>query len=220
MGTDAKIFAIGDIHGCADSLRRLVERLPYDPGHDRLVFLGDYINRGPDSRAVLDFLCGLAENDPGAVFLMGNHEYLLVEYLRGRDPTLLPYLRRMGIEAMAASYGGTDRDAALADLSFLPDAHRAFLDCLRPYHRERGYLFVHAGIAPGVPLADNDIPSLCEVRDHFFTTPTGLDEKIVFGHTPFELPLVTPDKIGIDTGAAYGNMLTAIELPGEHFYHA
>ncbi|MFZ5767027.1 MAG: metallophosphoesterase, partial [Thermodesulfobacteriota bacterium] len=88
-----KIFAIGDIHGCYARLCDLLDRLPYAAGRDRLVFLGDYINRGEESARVLDLLCRLRQQDPGMVALFGNHEYLLLEYQRSGDPTLLPYLR-------------------------------------------------------------------------------------------------------------------------------
>ncbi|MFZ5767026.1 MAG: serine/threonine protein phosphatase, partial [Thermodesulfobacteriota bacterium] len=114
--------------------------------------------------------------------------------------------------------GGADGNLRSPD--FLPPDHQAFLHSLLPYWETDGYIFVHAGLEPGIPLADNDLSSLCEVRDVFFETEYDFGKKVIFGHTPFELPFVTPTRIGIDTGAVYGNLLTAIELPGENFYHA
>ncbi|MBI5556908.1 MAG: metallophosphoesterase [Deltaproteobacteria bacterium] len=216
---DSKIFAIGDIHGCFSKLRDLLARLPYTAGRDRLVFLGDYLNRGPDSAKVLELLCARKKTDPGLTTLMGNHEYLLLEYHRTGDEALLPYLRAMGIEATLASYEPGNA-FNLRDLNFLPAEHLHFLQNLLPYWETDRYIFVHAGLEPDLPLAANDPSTLCETRNTFIDSNHDFGRKVIFGHTPFELPLVTPTKICIDTGAVYGNLLTAIELPGENFYHA
>lgn len=221
MLTPAKerTFAIGDIHGCLAKLRDLLARLPYQPGRDRLVFLGDYINRGPDTAKVLDLLCELRERDPGIITLLGNHEYLLLEYHRSGDPALLPYLRKMGIDTTLKSYG-VHTGFGLQSLNFLPPAHLAFLQGLRLYWESADYLFVHAGFEPGLPLAEQDATTCCESRDSFITSNYDFGKKVVFGHSEFELPLLTATKIGIDTGAGHGNLLTAVELPGEIFYHS
>ena len=213
------IFAIGDIHGCYEKLRELMDRLPYEPGKDRLVFLGDYIDRGSDSARVLDYLCQLREDNPNMICLLGNHEYLLLEYSRNHDPVLLPYLRKMGVDATVNSYqpdGGFNTDP----LSFLPPEHLDFLSSLKPYWQTEDYIFVHAGLEPGVPLDATDLTILCEARESFISTEHDYGKKVIFGHTPFSLPLVTPTRIGIDTGAAYGNLLTAVRLPDELFFHA
>ena len=213
------IFAIGDIHGCADKLSRLLGRLPLDRAHDTLVVLGDYLDRGPAARQVLDQLCELRAQGVHLVALMGNHEYLLQEYHKSGDQALLPYLRRLGLEETLASYGGASL-AELTALSFLPPAHRAFLDALLPYWETEEYLFVHAGLRAGVPLAEQSLADLCEVREPFLSEEHDYGKRVVFGHTPFATPLITPHKIGIDTGAAYGHLLTAVELPALRFYHA
>jgi serine/threonine protein phosphatase 1 len=214
-----KIFAIGDLHGCAVRLRELLSRLPYEPGRDRLVFLGDYINRGPDTAKVLDLLCALKERDPDLIALLGNHEYLLLEYHRSGDPALLPYLRKMGIDATLKSYG-MHTAFSLQSLDFLPDAHLAFLKDLRLYWETEAYIFVHAGLEPHRALAEQDATSFCEARDSFIAGDHDFGKRVIFGHTEFELPLVTAAKIGIDTGAVHGNLLTAVELPGVIFHHA
>jgi len=216
---NSKIFAIGDIHGSYNKLRDLMDRLPYTPGRDRLVFLGDYLDRGPDSAKVLDFLCDLKENDANLITLLGNHEYLLLEYYRSGDPILLPYLRGMGLDATLKSYGPR-RNINLQTLNFLPKEHLAFLQGLLPYWESPYYIFVHAGLEPNIPLSANDLTTLCEVRDTFISLDHDFGRKVIFGHTPFELPLVTANKIGIDTGAMYDNLLTAIQLPDEIFFHA
>jgi serine/threonine protein phosphatase 1 len=216
---NGKIFAIGDIHGSYNKLRDLLDRLPYTPGRDRLVFLGDYLDRGPDSAKVLDFLCDLKRRDANLVTLLGNHEYLLLEYYRSGDPILLPYLRGMGLDATLNSYAPRS-GFNLQTLNFLPEEHLDFLQALLPYWESPHYIFVHAGLEPNIPLAANDLTTLCEVRDTFISLDHDFGKKVIFGHTPFELPLVTANKIGIDTGAMYDNLLTAIQLPDEIFFHA
>lgn len=214
-----KIFAIGDIHGCADKLKTLLSRLPFDASRDTLIVLGDYLNRGPDVKGVLDQLCQLRAAGTRLIALMGNHEHLLLEYHRSRDAALLPYLRQLGLEHTLASYGGAGL-MELGDLTFMPAEHRKFLTSLLPYWETEEYIFVHAGLHFDQSLAEQDISDLCEVRESFLAEERDYGKRIIFGHTPFATPLVTPNKIGIDTGATYGNFLTAVELPSLRFYHA
>jgi len=227
-----KIFAIGDIHGCHHKLATLLGRLPFDKTNDTLVFLGDYINRGPDSRKVLDTLVALGETCTHVVFLKGNHEQALLEYTLTGDVEDFRLLRMMGGEATAASYGASLRH--LIDLSCMPPAHQQFLRNLRFSFTADNYLFTHADCAELPPLrpgasAEED-PG---VRRHFEAQLLAsrrlarealcLAEPgpvVVFGHLPFSTPLVKPDRIGIDTGAVFGNLLTAVELPTLRFYHA
>lgn len=216
---EGKLFAIGDIHGCAGKLATLLGRLRFDRARDTLVFLGDYIDRGPQSREVIETLCGLRRQGVRVQGLLGNHEYLLLEYAHTGEPALLPYLRANGIEATLDSYGAANQ-RGLADLSFLPPEHREFLFSLLPYWETEHYIFAHAGITPGLPLAAHDLPALCENRGDFLTLEEDVGRRVVFGHTPFATPLLTPSKIGIDTGAVYGNLLTAVELPAVRFFHA
>jgi serine/threonine protein phosphatase 1 len=216
---DGRIFAIGDVHGCAERLTRLLSRLPLDQARgDTLVFLGDLIDRGPGTREVLETICNLRQQGVDVVCLLGNHEYLLGEYQESGDPALLPYLRANGIEATLASYHAPTQ-RGLADLSFMPQAHRQLMASLLPYWETEAFIFVHAGIMPGIPLAEHDIPTLCEKRGEFLVTEARGGKRVVFGHTPFATPYLTPTKIGIDTGAVYGNLLTAVELPAVRFYH-
>ncbi len=225
----SKIFAIGDIHGCHQKLVTLLRRLPFDRQTDTLVFLGDYINRGPETDKVLDTLIELHETCANAVFLMGNHEYALLDYSYSGDPEALRVLRVMGIEATMESYKASLR--RLPDLVCFPGAHREFLKSLKFCHLAGNHLFTHADITTAVlaavrqghPIAERELdtlPGLLSSRrlireDICFTGST-----IVFGHLPFLYPLVMRDRIGIDTGAVYGNVLTALELPALRFYHA
>lgn len=119
-----KIFCIGDIHGCADRLTALMNLLPVDREKDTLVFLGDYINRGPDSAKVVDILLSIEKNYRRVIFLKGNHEQMLLEYARTSDIDLVPTLRMMGIEATTTSYGA--RVQSLQELSCFPQTHRDF----------------------------------------------------------------------------------------------
>jgi serine/threonine protein phosphatase 1 len=219
MKTTGKIFAIGDIHGCYEKLRQLMERLPYDPQQDTLVFLGDYIDRGRQSKQVLDYLCELRRRTKKFVALIGNHEHLMLEYHRTRDPSLLPHLRHLGIQATLDSYGA-DNPKSLQEMLFLPPAHRQLFHALLPYWETEEYIFVHAGLDPGIPLAQQDLATLCESRDTLFSEEHDFGKVVVFGHTPLDMPFVTPTRIGIDTGAVYGNLLTALELPGMVFHHS
>lgn len=211
-----RIFAVGDIHGYYRRLERLLGQLPLDPQRDLLVFLGDYLNRGPQSREVLDLLLDVERRVPGAVFLVGNHEQALLDYAATGDVDLLHQLRGMGVEATLKSYGDAPM-SGLRDLSFLPRAHREFLSRLRLSFEADCYLFVHAGLTPGGK--DADAASLT-VRGLFLEEPSACPRTVVFGHSGFETPLLAPGKIGLDTGVHKGNVLTAVELPAVVFHHA
>jgi serine/threonine protein phosphatase 1 len=224
-----KIFAIGDIHGCNTKLVALLKRIPMDKDSDLLVFLGDYINRGPDSRKVLDTLLHVKATYDHAVFLKGNHEQVLLDYAATGDVETLHLLRTMGVEATAASYGSSVR--RIRDLSCMPPEHQDFLQTLEFSFVAGNYLFTHADI-------DEEKLALAKTRTDAFESQRYAEASllasrrlaredicftghiIVFGHLPFETPLVMADRIGIDTGAVYGNFLTAVELPDLCFHHA
>ena len=227
--SERKIFAIGDIHGCHGKLVTLLARIPIDKRSDTLVFLGDYINRGPDSRKVVDTLLSLRADYAHVVFLRGNHEQALLEYAATGDLEVLPALRAMGVEATLASYGASAR--GLPGLACMPQDHRDFLHSLEFSHVACNYLFTHAdfdeeklalaGARPDALAAQRfaEAGLLASRRlGQEIIADTGYT--IVFGHLPFEAPLVMTDRIGIDTGAVYGGVLTAVELPALHFYHA
>ncbi len=213
-----RIIAVGDIHGCINKLKDLLRRLSIQDA-DTVIFLGDYIGRGPSSKDVISTLVALKERYQRIICLLGNHENLLLEYVRSPDETLIPYLRQQSIETFLGSYGQQDL-SHLHELSFMPEEHVEFLKTLKLFHVEQDYIFVHAGIMPGLPLEKHTAMEFCEIRDLFLDSEVETDKTVVFGHTPFELPLVTKDKIGIDTGAVYGNLLTAVVLPEMKFFHA
>lgn len=213
-----KIFAIGDIHGCFERLQLLLERIPYRPGIDTIVFLGDFINRGNGVFDVLELVCDLKQKG-NVVTLLGNHEHLVLEYQTSLDTKLIPYLRDSGIEDTLESYGQSNL-SQMQDLGFMPARHRELLRSLAPYWETESYVFVHAGLDPGLHLEDQPIVLLTGMRDFYRTEDSRLKKTVVFGHVPFLTPYASPRMIGIDTGAVYGNMLTAVELPDRIFYHA
>lgn len=219
MTKKRKIFAVGDIHGCFQKLRTLMGRLPIDPDEDLLVFIGDYINRGAQSKDVIEYLLETRSRIRDTVFLLGNHEHALLQFCSTGDLEYLKIGRAMGVESTLESYSGSAVNS-LCDLSFLPPGHREFMEDLLPWYEEEGYLFIHAGVIPGEDYRESRLDRLLSVRNVFLESAPADDSVIVFGHTPFSTPLVTRGKIGIDTGAVYGNMLTAVELPRLRFYHA
>ena len=213
-----RTIAIGDIHGASDKLSTLLERL--SPGkEDRLIFIGDYIDRGANSKGVIEQIIELKRRGYDVIALLGNHEKLLLDYAENPDEGLVPYLRQHGIEQTLESYGEKDL-SQIPDLSFMPVEHRKFLRNLKTYHLEEKYLFVHAGIRPDRPIQEQTPSDFCEIRDVFLKAQDDFGHIVVFGHTPFEFPLVTKNKIGIDTGAVYGHLLTALILPEMEFIHA
>lgn len=205
------ILAVGDLHARYDLLQRLLdELLPKLPPETRLVFLGDYIDRGPAAAKVVQRLIKLKQERPETVFLMGNHEHMLLDAVEGvRVPI---FLFNGGLETLA-SYGlGPD------DIGRLPAGHLEFLRGLRLFHETDDYLFVHAGLRPGVEVERQEEHDMIWIREEFFGAGHDFGKTVVFGHTPFGQPLVRPGLIGIDTGAVYGNFLTCLLLPEMEFY--
>jgi len=208
------IYAIGDIHGCADKLRRLIDQLAIDPKQDQLVFVGDYIDRGPDSFEVVDYLLGLKSIFPNVVFLKGNHEQMLEDYLAGPDK--LTFLINGG-QATLDSYL---RHRPSPQGPVFPLRHQVFFKGLRLFYETENYLFVHAGLKPKVPLAQQHPGDLLWIRSQFIYSDFDFGKQVVFGHTPFPEPLVQANKIGIDTGAVYGHQLTCVKLPDLVFFQS
>ena len=211
-----RILAIGDIHGCRDQLEKLLGRIAYDPAADTLVFVGDYIDRGPHSRGVIDTLLKLKASCPGMVCLKGNHEAMLLDYyLEGRGEQ--QFFWNGGL-ATLDSYGLTPAD--IRSGRGLPEDHLDFLRSLPLYHEAGDCLFVHAGLRPGVPLASQSPADLLWIRYEFIDSEADFGWTVIFGHTPLPAPLIEAHKIGIDTGAVYGGRLTCVELPSRKIYQA
>ena len=213
-GIMSKIFAIGDIHGCFEQLVVLMKKIPIDFEQDTLVFMGDYIDRGPKSVEVVDFLINLQKRVPDIIFLKGNHEDMLLKYLNGTDrftyllnggqQTLDSYLNRSGYSSNHP----------------IPPEHMRFYKSLRLTYETEDYYFVHAGLRPKVPIEDQASEDMLWIRDKFLHSRYDFGKPVVFGHTPLGEPMVESNKIGIDTGAVFGNTLTCVQLPDMVFFSA
>ena len=218
-----RIYAIGDIHGCADLVDELVLKIADDAGnHDqsRIIFLGDYVDRGPDSKGVLDRLILLKEKHPNTVFLKGNHEALMLDFLTNPDDTM--HWLDWGGEETLQSYGLRElagrqpQEISQEFAEKLPADHLTFLHSLTVTHLAGDYLFVHAGIRPGVALADQEEEDLLWIRKRFHKTPAEerLEQTIVHGHQPVKKPMDKGWRIDVDTGACWSGKLTAVVLEG------
>ena len=219
-----RIYAIGDIHGRLDCLKEIQARIQhhlnkYPVSDSVLVYLGDYIDRGPDSKGVIDRLLQKKITNK-TVFLKGNHEYALELFLN--DDLSYSTWCRWGAEATLSSYGIVPclPDASEEEVEQMrqqlkgrvANHKRKFYSKLKMWHEEGDFLFVHAGLRPGVALKDQYPEDLMFIREEFLTQPVTIEKTIVHGHTIFEKPLVRDKSIGIDTGAYKTGKLTAIVL--------
>lgn len=181
------------------------------------VYLGDYIDRGNDSKAVIDILCHRLVHR-NAVCLRGNHEVLLEDFLK--DPDVVYGWMRLGALDTFTSYGVSTPAAAQlvpakvqrAFCSALPRTHVLFLQCLRNTYRCGDYLFVHAGVRPGVPLEQQVQDDLVWIRDEFLHSTADYGCMVVHGHTPVTHPQICSNRINIDTGAVFSGRLTCVVL--------
>jgi serine/threonine protein phosphatase 1 len=221
-----RIYGIGDIHGRADLLCDVLDVIARDrregSGEDILVTLGDYIDRGPRSAEVLDILC---DNPfPGGTYvpLLGNHEEMCIAVLKGQA-TLADWLAFGGNETLE-SYGinwarfniaQTSADLLAAFLEKIPQRHLDFFDRCRLTYVAGDFLFVHAGIRPGVALERQEKRDLLAIRSAFLTYPDNFEKVVVHGHTVSDDIDVRPNRIGIDTGAYSSGHLCCIRLEGE-----
>lgn len=221
-----RIYVVGDIHGRLDLLRRLHDAIRRDAadlpsGNCSLVYLGDYVDRGLDSRAVVQLLAQGPLPFSRAHFLRGNHEQVLLDFLGGQ--AVGRGWMNMGGAATLASYGLPVRpdldEAQLAVVrtafgQALPPAHRAFLEGLQPMVRIGGYLFAHAGIRPGVPLGRQLADDLLWIRDPFLNSGRDHGCMVVHGHSTTPWPVQAGNRIGIDTAAYATGRLTCLVLEG------
>jgi len=158
-----KTFVVGDIHGCFDMLKRLLDEIPWRQGRDRLVFVGDCIDRGPHSKAVVDSILSLIQRDPQVSCLLGNHEAMLLDYLAGIDP-----------EVYLANKGGTTLRDYQAERPkrwgpLVPPDHMAFYRSLRPFLELERYYVVHAGFRPGIEIERQALEDMVWIREPFIS---------------------------------------------------
>lgn len=223
-----RIYAIGDVHGRLDLLEQTHERIAYDlhrrpAASYRIVHCGDHIDRGPQSAGVVDHLVALSRHDPNVACLGGNHEDELLAFLADPVEGAELWFRYGGLDTLA-SYGIDARSVqrqptALTDLrdAFLdafPTDHRLFIENLADDLILGDFLFVHAGIRPGMLLARQTRRDKRWIREPFLASLLDHGKVVVHGHTPVPLPEVRPNRINIDTGAFQSGRLTCIVIEG------
>lgn len=228
-----RVYAIGDIHGRCDLLMTLLQMVAIDdrergPADSRLVFLGDFIDRGPQSRLVVETMIALEEAGQPATFLMGNHEELLLmahggdrkaaniyisDYFGGFE-TLLSY----GVEESEIASARGDELAALIERA-VPPRHIDWMRKLDLFYRQGDYAFVHAGVRPGIALQDQAATDLRWIRHEFLDDEGDHGAMIVHGHSITETVDEQPNRIGIDTGAFMSGRLTALGIEGSERWY-
>lgn len=217
-----RIYAIGDIHGCLDQLNDVHAAIARDLGDRpvddwRVVHVGDFVDRGPESRGVIERLMALRSGDRRHVCLQGNHDQMFVGSLRGQTRWLALWLEHGGVETLA-SYGLTREELEHAIMDGngfedrIPTQHLDFLDGLGHFVHYGDYFFAHAGIDPDHPLDDQEPQDLMWIRDPFLNDRRDHGAVVVHGHTPVRRIDVCANRIGIDTGAVFGGSLTCLVL--------
>jgi serine/threonine protein phosphatase 1 len=207
-----RLVAVGDVHGCVDELSTMLDAIA-PAADDTIVFLGDYVDRGPSSRDVIDRLIELRDSGTcGTVFLRGNHEDMFLAFLgeEGRHGDVFLF---NGGRMTLASYGLAAYSRGEEARAKLPESHLAFLRGLELHHLADPFLFVHAGISPLRSLEDQREEDLLWIREEFLRNRHRLPHTVVFGHTPQrEVFWHLPFKIGLDTGCVYGNKLSSLDF--------
>ena len=222
----SRAYAIGDVHGRLDLLEDLLARIERDhssrrPAKTYLVFLGDFVDRGPDSRGVIDLLLSLPPGFARPVFIKGNHEEFFLRVLDGEEDTVVDWLTYGGYQC-CESYGvsqgwtlnATAREIVDRLRASVPKSHRDFLEHMADSFQFGDYLFVHAGIRPGVPLHSQSSKDLRWIREGFLEDRTDHGVVVVHGHTIVDTPEEHPNRIALDTGAYRSGVLTAVGLEG------
>ncbi|MEM1133381.1 MAG: metallophosphoesterase family protein [Pseudomonadota bacterium] len=221
-----RIYAIGDIHGRADLLDQLLDMID-DDGDRRddcethVILMGDLVDRGPDSRAVIERAMTLQQRYDKASFLMGNHEEVMLGAATG-EPKMVRFFNRIGGRETILSYGLPERqyrDLDLEELAALlpelfPAEHIAFVSEFQDQIVIGDYVFVHAGVRPDVPLDEQSAKDMRWIREDFIMDKTRHEKLVIHGHTISDTIDEQRNRIGIDTGAYLTDQLTAIALQG------
>jgi len=222
-----RVYAIGDIHGRSDLLaalhRKILEDAKDHAGAKDVVYLGDFVDRGLDSKGVLDLLINKPLTGFQSTHLMGNHEQAMLAFLSNIE--ICQSWLAFGGSATLHSYSvpfdvvqPSDEDYRALQQALirkLPPEHLAFLKALKPYRAIDGYLFVHAGIRPGVALQDQTAADLLWIRDDFLGSGADHEHRVVHGHSVTFDPEIRHNRIGIDTGAYATGVLSCIVLEGD-----
>ncbi len=203
-----RTIAISDVHGCYRELKNLILTLEkkgeYNKNTDKLVFLGDYIDRGEDSRLVIEYIRSLQKNNDNVIALMGNHEDMLLNYLNGFDESWL----YNGYKDTMMSYRGFDKQL---------DDDIEWMENLPLYHEDEYFIYVHAGIDVDKPMEKQNKHTLLWIREPFIYNTKKYHKRVVFGHTPtvnlnceYKPVYTETNNLDIDTGCVYGGALTAV----------
>jgi len=221
-----RIYAIGDVHGRNDLLQRLLDKIIKDDGErdsaeSEIIFLGDLVDRGPDSAGVIDTAMRAKEIFGNVRFLMGNHEEVYLAAATGNEKSVR-FFNRIGGRETILSYDITMKEYMELDMEQLaqripqlfPKKHVDFIAGFENQITVGDYAFVHAGIRPGVPLSEQRPKDLRWIREDFLSAEDAYEKVIVYGHTINDDVVETGTRIGIDTGAYYSDKLTALALQG------
>jgi serine/threonine protein phosphatase 1 len=222
-----RVYAVGDIHGRLDLLNELLDGIEADDkmrgsAQTQIIFLGDLIDRGPDSAGVIDRLLDLAETRGNVRFILGNHEEVFLRSLDGDLESLRLFVRIGGRETML-SYGISERDYERTDYAELlalmqahvPERHIAFLKGFEDRIEVGDYVFVHAGLRPGVAIEDQKRADMRWIRSSFLDSDAEFGKLVVHGHSISDEVIERPNRIGLDTGAFATGRLSALGLEGE-----
>jgi len=218
---DTRVYAVGDIHGRVDLLSRLHDLIKADAtnassSRKLIIYLGDYVDRGETSKGVIDLLLDEPPDGFETIFLKGNHEEMMLGFMdnaavgamwlhNGGDATVNSYGVRMAVPS-SMDHRYFEMQQVLRER--VPDRHLAFIREMDLYHTEGGYLFVHAGVQPGIPIENQTSQDLLWIRYEFIASCAD------HGHTISDELEIWPNRIGIDTGAYYTNVLTCLVLEG------
>ncbi len=229
--TTSRLVALGDLHGHYTELLALYQQLlddGFDPARDTLVQLGDCVDGGPDTKSVVQWCMEMAERHPHWVFLKGNHSDLMLDALRYNSRIYGSYDLWWGQGGKATAYSYLPQDASdyqraiMQPTDYIPAAHLDWLEDRPLYHMTDRYIFVHAGLRPGIPLHEQTREDLLWIRESFFDSGYDFGRTVVFGHTAEREPILRyqpgrafPDKIGVDTMTFDTGKLTAVELSGD-----
>ncbi|MEK4554452.1 metallophosphoesterase family protein [Jeotgalicoccus sp. FSL K6-3177] len=217
-----RILAISDIHGELKLFDSLLEKVNYDEDEDQLILLGDYVDRGPNSKGVLNRVSELKRN--GAIVLRGNHDEMMLNAMDG-VPEALERWEKNGALATLQSYDSSIESVTLsAGAEF--EKHISLIREMDYYYETKDYIFVHAGVRPDTPVQKTDPHTFVWIRELFYEKYSG-DKTVIFGHTPTSV--IRQEKnhdiyfgenniIGIDGAATYGGQLNCLELPGKKTY--
>lgn len=227
-----RVYAIGDIHGRNDLLHNLLKQIEADDAargaaDTHIIFLGDLMDRGPDSAGVINTAMALRDAGRKVRFLMGNHEEVFVRVCRKNDTKVTRFFLRIGGEETVLSYAITRAEYITLDMeqlserlaTLVPEAHLEFVESFEDQIVIGDYAFVHAGIRPGVPLSEQKPSDLRWIREDFVDQRGDLEKVVVYGHTIYDEVEERGSRIGIDTGAYASDKLTALGLEGgERWY--